>query len=393
MGLLDTVLGRMTGGKERKARITLDAVEKLIGDDAGSARDEPRDQDPRYLEAARILRAALSRLTEVELKHALLGGALWRELGAVLARMWPAFGDEAVHAHEQALATMPNYPGFLYGFALTHKYAGRFTAGVELNRRALRCVGGRDESTLWNLGICATGAGDQDAALEAWTGLGIEVKRGEHEVVFAGIGGNAQVRLSERGPSTAPGDGDAESFEYLWIERLGPAHGRILSPTAGNFFADVGDVVLHDGAAAGYRDDGARKVPRFPVMALLRRGSLRTYRFIATQPEHGAVASLEEALGPDSVYVHTEQVEWFCRSCAQSGKVPHEHERRRTDSRIVYGKLVVEETQLEDFSEKLDVTLANRPELTLYSPGLHRALGDHERAGAEELSWNALEAG
>ena len=28
--------------------------------------------------------------------------------------------------------------------------------------------------------------------------------------------------------------------------RLGPAHGRILSPTAGDFFADIGDIVLHD---------------------------------------------------------------------------------------------------------------------------------------------------
>jgi hypothetical protein len=391
MGLLNTLIDRVAGGHQRKARVTLDAVEKLIGDDAGSARDEPRDQDPRYLEAARILRAALAGLTEAERKHALLGGKLWWELGITLGRMWPAFADEAVHAHEQSVATMPNYPGFLYGFALTHKYAGRFTAGVELNRRALRCVGGRDESTPWNLGICATGAGDHDAALEAWLELGLKVERGDNEVIFQGGGGNVQIRLSERGPSTAPGDGDPNSFEYLWIERLGPAHGRILSPTAGDFFVDVGDVVLHDGAALGYRDDGERKVPRFPVMALLRRGSLRTYRFIATQPEHGAVASLND-LGSDSVYVHTEQVDWFCRSCAQSGKVPHEHERRRADSRIVYGKLVVEEAQLEDFSEKLDVTLASRPELTLYSPGLHRALGDHERAGAEELSWSSLES-
>jgi hypothetical protein len=387
MGLLDR-FGRRDGSAQ--VRAVLVAIEDILQNDRGSPRDEPRADDARYLAAARTLRAALDGLTERQRRDPALGGALWNELGNTLARQWPAFADEAVRAHEHAIATAPDHASYLYDFGLCHKYAGRFAQGVELNRRSLRIRSG-DEGILWNLGICATGAGDQDAAAEAWQGLGIQVERIDGEVRLAGRA-TAQIRVSERGPIVAPGDGDPDSFEYLWIARLGPAHGRILSPTSRDYFVDVGDVILHDGAAAGYRDDGERKVPRFPVMALLRRGTQRTFRFAAAQPGRGEIAGLEEQLGPGTVYVHTEQVAWFCRSCAKGGKVGHPHERLEPDSRIVYGKLVVEEGHSSSFREKLDAALATRADLALYSPELHRASGDEARAAADESAWAALES-
>jgi hypothetical protein len=387
MGLLDRFRRR---DGSAKVRATLVAIEDLLLPDRGSPRDEPRVDDPRYLAAARTLRAALDGLSERERRNPQLGGVLWNELGNTLARQWPAFADEALRAHENAIATAPGHASYLYDLGLCHKYAGRFAQGVELNRRSLRIRSG-DEGALWNLGICATGAGDQDAAAEAWQGLGIKVERVDGEVRYAGRG-TAQIRISERGPIVSPGDGDPDSFEYLWIARLGPAHGRILSPTSHDFFADVGDVVLHDGAAAGYRDDGERKVPRFPVMALLRRGTQRTFRFAAAQPGRGEIAALEKHLGPGTVYVHTEQVAWLCRACAHGGKVGHQHERLKPDSRIVYGKLVVEEGQFSAFRDKLDGALATRDDLALYSPGLHRASGDEARAVADESAWTALES-
>src|SRR5262249_36699162 len=150
--------------------LALRRARELGREDGGSPRDERRSDDPRYLEVTRALREALEAMPERR-RNSRLSGTLWTELGSALARMWPEFAQEAVHAHEQALKADPDNPSFLYGFALAHKYAGRFAAGVELNRRAARLR--KSEAALWNLGICATGAGDDDAAIEAWTALGM----------------------------------------------------------------------------------------------------------------------------------------------------------------------------------------------------------------------------
>jgi hypothetical protein len=387
MGLLDRL--RRNRAYARVVA-TLAVVEKSLGSDRGSPRDEPRGLDPRYLAAANTLRGALDRLTEQQRKDTILGALVWNELGNTLARQWPVSAEEALHAHENAIAAAPDKPSFWYDLGLCHKYAGRFKEGVEANRRSLRLRSG-DEDTLWNLGICATGAGDQDAAMEAWKALHIDVEMLDAEVQCAGPGRAwAQIRVSERGPIVSPCDGDPGSFEYLWIERIGPAHGRILSPTVGNFFVDVGDVVLHDGAPAGYRDDGELKVPRFPVLALLRRGTKHAFRFAAAQSQRGEIAGLQKQLGEGSIYVHTEQVDWLCRECARGGRALHEHERLKADARVVYGKLVVEAGRLAAFRATLDAILGTSDELALYSPDLHRAAGDEARAAADEKAWSAL---
>jgi tetratricopeptide (TPR) repeat protein len=313
---------------------------------------------------------------------------LWNALGNTLARQWPEGAAEALSAHEKALAADPENPAYWYDLGLCHKYAGRFAEGVKATQRSLDITPG-DESALWNVGICATGARHHQAAMEAWTKLHIDVELVDGEVRYTGRG-IVQVRITERGPIVAPGDGDPGACEYLWIARMGPAHGRILSPTEGNFFADVGDVVLHDGAPVGYRDDGQSRVPRFPLMALLRRGTQRSFRFAAVQPGRGEIAGLAKSLGEESIYVHTEQVSSFCRECARSGRVPHQHERLKPDERIVYGKLVVQEGQLASFRAALDAVLRTRDDLALYCPDLHRELGDEVRAAAEEKAWTAL---
>jgi hypothetical protein len=58
--------------------------------------------------------------------------------------------------------------------------------------------------------------------------------------------------------------------------------------------------------------------------------------------------------------------------------------------RIVYGKLVIEKGQLASFRATLDSVLGTRDDLALYCPDLHRALGDHARAAADDKSWTAL---
>jgi tetratricopeptide (TPR) repeat protein len=107
--------------------------------------------------------------------------------------------DEALRAHENALEVAPENPSYVYDLGLCHKYAGRFAEGAEANRRSLDLRSG-DEGALWNLGICATGAGDQDMAGDAWKRLGIERERSS--TICGQI--SRKVVGSSSGPSRSP---------------------------------------------------------------------------------------------------------------------------------------------------------------------------------------------
>ena len=77
----------------------------------------------------------------------------------------------------------------------------------------------------WNAGICATGAGAADIALEIWKQLGSKI-----EIRRFGLpdGGYAQckVRLAERPLAERNKDNDDPGLkETIWIERLSPCHG------------------------------------------------------------------------------------------------------------------------------------------------------------------------
>lgn len=125
---------------------------------------------------------------------------------------------------------------------------------------------------------------------------------------------------------------------------------------------------------------------------MLKRGTLRTFRFAGVQPERGALAGLAEGLGEESVYVHSEMTTLLCAKCVRDGAVGHIHEELIPDRRIVYGKLVADESALAAFREKLDAALARQPDLALYAPSLHRALNDGKRAEDEKRLWAALES-
>jgi tetratricopeptide (TPR) repeat protein len=206
MKLLDRFRRRAGYGQ---VRATLLAIEDLLTPDRGSPRDEPRDRDPRYLAAGRTLRAALEELAERQRSDPMLGGILWNALGNTLARQWPEGAVEALCAHEKALAADPENASYWYDLGLSHKYAGRFAEGIKANQRSLDIRPG-DEGALWNLGICATGAGDHHVAMEAWTKLHIDVELVDGEVRYTGRG-IVQVRITERGPIVAPGDGDPDA--------------------------------------------------------------------------------------------------------------------------------------------------------------------------------------
>jgi hypothetical protein len=143
-----------------------------------------------------------------------------------------------------------------------------------------------------------------------------------------------------------------------------------------------------------YRMQDGQRIPRFPQLAVLRKGEERCFRFAALQEVAGQVASLEELL-PEGclVYPHTEKVERLCRECVR-GRGRHEHRvvELRTH-RQLFGKLVVPARMaLPEYLRHLQAALAQRPQLTLASPALHLAMGDEVGARRAEQTWEHIEA-
>ncbi|MCI0573395.1 MAG: hypothetical protein L0Y66_21835 [Myxococcaceae bacterium] len=320
-----------------------------------------------------------------------LVAAFHHSLANALRLAGPGRDAEAVAAYEAIIASTPGKASSWYNLGLLHKQRRRFAEGVVANRRA-RELGDDSEAVLWNLGICATGALDGETALEAWRALGMTLEQGEDGLPFMPGLGMVQVRLSTEGDRAW--EGEEPEYEHVWIRRLSPCHGRVLSPTMADFQADYGDLVLHDGAAIGFRMQDGQRIPRFPQLGVLRKGEERCFRFAALQVEGGQVAALEELL-PEGclLYPHTEQVEMICRECVRgSGRHEHRPTELRTH-RQLFGKLVVPaRMEPAEYLRHLQAALVQRPHLTLASPALHLALGDEVGARRAEQTWEQIEA-
>src|SRR5712691_3318203 len=148
------------------------AADLLTTADERATLDEPRDSDGPAASAAAALRSCLASLTPVQLADPRIGGRVHYDLGCALRLLGRQEDDAAQDAFRSALATAPRHARWWYGFGLCHKYRGRWNEGISANRRVLD-LGSRTESVLWNLGICATGAGDTPTAKGAWRDLGM----------------------------------------------------------------------------------------------------------------------------------------------------------------------------------------------------------------------------
>lgn len=304
----------------------------------------------------------------------------------------PQFVERGLAEYRALVAARPDSAPLHSRFGLFCKRRGLFEDGLRANQRAYE-LGHRTEAVLWNLGICATGVGDHWAALKMWRELGISAELGRDGRVVMQPRGMVQVRLTTGALRGAPTAAEDPQFEHVWIERISPCHGEVLSPTFYDVSADAGDLVLHDGAAIGYRNTGGRKVPRFPQLALLERSGHHRFRFLGWQHRSGELAAITKRL-PDGceVYPHTEQMHMICRQCVR-GVSAHAHEYvDRTTHRRVHGKLVIPPgVALNEVVSALDAALKASPHLRLACPDLHSASGNTKRAKKEQRLREDLE--
>jgi hypothetical protein len=320
--------------------------------------------------------------------------ALSRELAGLLRRLGPEERREADGMYRRLRAEDPSSSSMHWNHALLLKHLGDFDEALAALEAYASVGGERDKAFRWNTGICATGAGLGQKALEMWLAEGVKITLGA-DGMPDGEFPNVQVRISSTGalggPKCQPA-ADAPGYEYGWVTPRSPCHGVLLTPLVMDEPADVGDLLLWDGAPVRFKEFDGRRIPTFPLLKVLARGGYRRYRFRAEQEDAGLVAALQDALPRGAqLYVHDEEVTWLCHKCATSGaRDPHEHDGPAA-RRFVSGKLAVPPgVSLGDVRERLSESLRVRPAVTLAVPALHRDDGDLAAAARDEALWLQL---
>src|SRR5262249_2473259 len=124
--------------------------------------DEPRAEDGEVAQCASLVRQTLAKAPAK--RHRALNSAL----AALLRRLGPAERQEADALYRQLRAADPSHSGTHWDHALLLKHTGRFEEGLAALEAYAKAGGVPDQAFHWNTGICATGAGLGQKALDAW---------------------------------------------------------------------------------------------------------------------------------------------------------------------------------------------------------------------------------
>lgn len=313
---------------------------------------------------------------------------------ATIARLLGRSWDRVAEACLRRLVDLdPDSWGPRYDLGLFLKTRGRFAEGQAANQEAWDRGGHEDDGVLWNLGICATGAGDGDKALELWKRIGQTIERGRHGLPEGRYSGT-KVRLAQRPVAERGADQDDPGLEEtVWIERLSPCHGVVRSALyQDEIGVDYGDLVLFDGAPVTYHTYGDRTVPVFPHLATLFREEYRIYHFIGEQANTGQLAALSSELAQDTVvYVHTEQLHPICSRCWEDPGTDH-GTHVPEERHVVRGKIAAPPSITPaSLRASLDNLMLKHPGSKIHAPELSAQAGDSGRAATERRISEALE--
>jgi len=228
-------------------------------------------------------------------------------------------GDEdgALALYLEALALDHNRPNTLYNVGLAYKYRRDWEKSLRYNLQSLE-LRADSEATNWNAGIAATALGRWDVARAAWKRLGMEMPEGDGPI-DANFG-YTPVRLNGFEETD-------DAVEVVWAYRRSPvtaAIDNIPTPAARYRF---GDLVLHDGAATGRRDDGqGNDCPVFNVFQLLEPSKYITHDVVLMAPDAAAIDSLRQACEEAEVaFEDWTTMRVICKACSE-GREHDQHE-------------------------------------------------------------------
>lgn len=187
--------------------------------------------------------------------------------------------------YEQVLAHYPDEEPsavWWYDAALAYKFLRNWAKAYELGcQAAARSPRGEQDPAFWNLGVAATIQRDWVTARDAWEGFGIPIPQGEGEI--NGSFGMACVRLDTGGQR-----------EVVWIQRLCPTRGRVVSVpvTDGRRF---GEIVVHDGEPTGERTFNGQQVAVFDELLLFEASELPTLQVSVNAAQASDVEALVDS--------------------------------------------------------------------------------------------------
>jgi len=236
----------------REVATALDRARRASRADDDVPIDEPRAPDGEVAKGVVELRRILERASA---RH---HRALSFALASLLRRLGAEDRVEADEIYRRLRAKKPS-SGAHWDHALLLKHLGRFDEALAA-LAAYRSAGGEDDQAFnWNTGICATGAGLGQNALDAWLAEHFKIALAD-DGMPSGSFPLVQVRISSRGPlggppcEPAPG---APGYEYGWVRPRSPCHGVLLTPLVMDEPADVGDLLLWDGAPVRFKEFAA----------------------------------------------------------------------------------------------------------------------------------------
>lgn len=311
---------------------------------------------------------------------------------ATSARMLARQRDEIAEASYRRLIEInPQKSADHYNLGLFFKTRGRFEEGMKSNQTAVGLADEEVDSYEWNLGICATGAGNSAVALDVWKRMGQKIEMGRFGLP-EGSYPQCKVNLAERPLAERTADADDPGLEEtIWIERLSPCHGIIRSVLYQDLGVDYGDVILIDGAPITYHTYGDTKVSVFPHLATLIRQNYQFYDFAGTQDEPRQLDDTSRDLGEDAVVCsHSENFQQLCTNCWRNPDIDHDN-HEIVDKHIVIGRIAAPgNVDPGHLLNQLDEALANRSECQIYAPDLCVAAGFERRALIDKRRFDLL---
>lgn len=294
--------------------------------------------------------------------------------------------DRSEAALNSALKKRPEQGAWWFNLGLLQKQRRHFSDGVSTNQKARELLGDQ-KPLLWNLAICATGAGQGAIAVDALSGLGLSAYQSPSGMPQMDHLPPVQVRIAtlgpgHMGPSHVPDK--AVSFELVWVSPLSPCHGVVQTPTYRQGSVDYGDLVLWDAVPVGTAEYEGKKTPRFPLLSVLRKGTEHRLRFIALQRRSGALDRLEGELECGGhLFIHRERV--------ASKPCDTQQSTESAASKLLYGKVVLPDSvDLKAFYASFKILLAG-VDAEFVMPELLELIGDTAGAGKAHTMWRGLE--
>jgi len=335
----------------------------------------------------------LSRLVleNKDTKKEALAVEMLSSVARIMAHQYDKLAEEN---YTKLVKLLPDTSWAHYNQGLFFKTRGRFEEGVSANQKAItlnKKDNKSNEGYQWNLGICATGSGKADIALQIWQDMGNNIKMGRFNLPEGGYP-SCKIKLAQRPLAERDADNDNPGLEEtIWIERLSPCHGVIRSVLYQDLGVNYGDVVLFDGAPITYHKYGDEQIAVFPHLSTLQKNDYQIYPFAGTQAENGKLNDISQQLEEDAiVYSHTENYRILCSGCWKDEAIDHQHTKDE-EKHVVTGCIAAPKSMSpQELLEQIDFTLKGTPENRLFSPELCLAAGFKDRAKIEEHRYNLL---